>query len=49
MPLPGESTGAVLTANSTSIQYVFKNIAEDFTALFRRKAFLHWYTAIGMD
>eukprot|EP00091_Calanus_sinicus_P021723 TRINITY_DN6561_c0_g1_i4.p1 TRINITY_DN6561_c0_g1~~TRINITY_DN6561_c0_g1_i4.p1 ORF type:complete len:105 (-),score=34.33 TRINITY_DN6561_c0_g1_i4:35-349(-) len=26
-----------------------KRIAEQFTAMFRRKAFLHWYTGEGMD
>ena len=36
-------------ANSTSIQEMFKRIAEQFTALFKRKAFLHWYTGEGMD
>jgi len=35
--------------NSTSIQEMFKRIAEQFTAMFRRKAFLHWYTGEGMD
>jgi tubulin beta len=28
---------------------MFKRIAEQFTAMFRRKAFLHWYTGEGMD
>lgn len=35
--------------NSTSIQEIFKRIGEQFTAMFRRKAFLHWYTGEGMD
>jgi tubulin beta len=35
--------------NSTAIQELFKRIAEQFTAMFRRKAFLHWYTGEGMD
>ena len=25
-------------------QEIFKRISEQFTAMFRRKAFLHWYT-----
>ena len=29
--------------NSTAIQDVWKRISEQFTAMFRRKAFLHWY------
>jgi len=28
---------------------LFKRISESFTAMFRRKAFLHWYTGEGMD
>ncbi|XP_030640284.1 tubulin beta-4B chain isoform X19 [Chanos chanos] len=28
---------------------LFKRISEQFTAMFRRKAFLHWYTGEGMD
>merc|ERR1712193_184722 len=35
--------------NSTAIQEMFKRIGEQFTAMFRRKAFLHWYTGEGMD
>jgi hypothetical protein len=28
---------------------MFKRVGEQFTAMFRRKAFLHWYTGEGMD
>merc|ERR1712054_25760 len=35
--------------NSTAIQETWKRVAEQFTAMFRRKAFLHWYTGEGMD
>ena len=28
---------------------VFLGISEQFSAMFRRKAFLHWYTGEGMD
>ena len=31
------------------VQELFKRISEQFTAMFRRKAFLHWYTGEGMD
>uniref|UniRef100_A0AAR2JBH7 Tubulin beta chain n=1 Tax=Pygocentrus nattereri TaxID=42514 RepID=A0AAR2JBH7_PYGNA len=34
---------------NTAIQELFKRISEQFTAMFRRKAFLHWYTGEGMD
>ena len=35
--------------NSTAIQEIFKRVSDQFTAMFRRKAFLHWYTGEGMD
>uniref|UniRef100_A0AAQ4NW32 Tubulin beta chain n=1 Tax=Gasterosteus aculeatus aculeatus TaxID=481459 RepID=A0AAQ4NW32_GASAC len=34
---------------NTAIQELFRRISEQFTAMFRRKAFLHWYTGEGMD
>merc|ERR1711918_45195 len=38
-----------LVGNSTSVQEMFKRVSEQFTLMFRRKAFLHWYTGEGMD
>ncbi|KAH6596265.1 hypothetical protein BASA50_005309 [Batrachochytrium salamandrivorans] len=35
--------------NSTCIQELFSRVMEQYTAMFRRKAFLHWYMAEGMD
>jgi len=40
---------ATFIGNSTSMQEIFKRVTEQFTAMFRRKAFLHWYTGEGMD
>ncbi|KID81430.1 tubulin/FtsZ family protein [Metarhizium guizhouense ARSEF 977] len=40
---------ATFVGNSTAIQEIFKRVGEQFTAMFRRKAFLHWYTGEGMD
>ena len=40
---------ATFIGNSTSIQELFKRVGEQFSAMFRRKAFLHWYTSEGMD
>jgi tubulin beta len=40
---------ATFIGNSTAIQELFKRISEQFNAMFRRKAFLHWYTGEGMD
>jgi len=49
IPPKGLKMAAALVGNSTSIQEMFKRVSEQFTAMFRRKAFLHWYTAEGMD
>lgn len=40
---------ATFIGNTTAIQELFKRIAEQFQLMFRRKAFLHWYTQEGMD
>ena len=45
----GLSMAATFIGNTTAIQEIFKRISEQFTAMFRRKAFLHWYTGEGMD
>jgi len=49
IPPKGLNMSSTFVGNSTSIQEMFKRIAEQFTAMFRRKAFLHWYTGEGMD
>lgn len=35
--------------NNTGIRVVFQRMVERFEALFRRKAFLHWYRVEGME
>lgn len=35
--------------NTTSVQEVFRRVADQYNAMFQRKAFLHWYTGEGMD
>ena len=40
---------ATFIGTTTAIQEMFKRVAEQFTSMFRRKAFLHWYTGEGMD
>ncbi|CAJ0945479.1 unnamed protein product, partial [Mesorhabditis belari] len=49
IPPRGLKMAATFVGNSTAIQELFKRISEQFTAMFRRKAFLHWYTGEGMD
>jgi len=49
VPPKGHKMAATFIANSTAIQELFKRVNEQFTAMFKRKAFLHWYTGEGMD
>merc|ERR1712183_726513 len=49
IPPKGLKMAVAFAGNSTAIQEMFKRVAEYFTAMFRRKAFLHWYTGEGMD
>ncbi|CAJ0922228.1 unnamed protein product [Ranitomeya imitator] len=45
----GLKMASTFIGNSTAIQELFKRISEQFSAMFRRKAFLHWFTGEGMD
>merc|ERR1712189_42698 len=49
IPPKGLKMAVTFIGNTTAIQDMFKRVAEQFTAMFRRKAFLHWYTGEGMD
>merc|ERR1712050_620884 len=49
IPPRGLKMAATFIGKSTAIQELFKRISEQFTAMFRRKAFLHWYTGEGMN
>ena len=40
---------ATFIGNTTAIQELFKRMSEQFQTMYRRKAFLHWYTGEGMD
>ncbi|XP_073816026.1 beta-Tubulin at 97EF [Musca autumnalis] len=49
IPPRGLKMSGTFIGNTTAIQEIFKRISEQFTAMFRRKAFLHWFTGEGMD
>jgi len=49
VPSKGDAFGCSLIGNNTAILEIFKRIQEQFSAMFERKAFLHWYTGEGMD
>lgn len=45
----GTKMSGTFIGNNTAIQELFKRVKEQFIAMFRRRAFLHWYTGEGMD
>ena len=49
IPPRGLKMSGTFIGNSTAIQELFKRGSAQFTAMFRRKAFLCWYTGEGMD
>lgn len=49
VPPTGMKMSSTFIGNSTSIQHLFRRVSDQFTTMFRRKAFLHWYTEEGMD
>ncbi|XP_053601893.1 tubulin beta chain-like [Plodia interpunctella] len=49
IPPRGLKMSGTFVGNTTAIQELFKRISEQFSSMFRRKAFLHWYTGEGMD
>jgi tubulin beta len=49
IPPRGCKMAVTFLGNSTAIQELFKRVSDQFTAMFKRKAFLHWYTQEGMD
>ncbi|ORX36033.1 beta1-tubulin [Kockovaella imperatae] len=49
VPPRGLKMSSTFICNSTSIQSLFKRIGEQFSAMYRRKAYVHWYTGEGMD
>ncbi|KAF7327387.1 Tubulin beta chain [Mycena kentingensis (nom. inval.)] len=49
VPPVGEKQAATCLSNSTAIQELFQRTHETFSAMYKRRAFLHWYTEEGMD
>ena len=48
IPPRGLKMAGTFIANSTSIQTLFNRILDQFVSMFRRRAFLHWYTSEGI-
>lgn len=49
VPPTGMELSGTLIGNSTSIMDLFKRVNNQFTAMYRKKAFLHQYTEEGME
>jgi tubulin beta len=49
IPPKGLKMAATFIGNSTAIQELFRRISLQFNSMFKRKAFMHWYTGEGMD
>lgn len=49
IPPRGLRMCATFIGNSTAIQELFKRVGDQFSAMLKRKAFLHWYTGEGME
>ncbi|VEL08920.1 unnamed protein product [Protopolystoma xenopodis] len=49
VPPKGMKMSATFLGNTTSLQMVFKRVQEAYSAMFKRRAFVHWYTGEGLD
>ncbi|KAM0818472.1 putative Tubulin/FtsZ 2-layer sandwich domain-containing protein [Seiridium cardinale] len=45
----GLKMSTTFVGDSTAIQDIFRRVGGQFTAMFRREAFLHWYKGEDMD
>ncbi|XP_062551150.1 tubulin beta chain-like [Armigeres subalbatus] len=49
IPPVGLKMAATFIANTTAITQLFQRLLNQFGTMYRRKAFLHWYTGEGME
>ncbi|KAI0522680.1 hypothetical protein KFK09_005065 [Dendrobium nobile] len=49
IPPTGLKMASTFIGNSTSIQEMFCRVSKQFTVMFRRKAFPHWFTGEGLE
>merc|ERR1711881_423232 len=42
-------SSCTFVANTTALKGIFQRLATQFGAMYKRKAFLHWYKGEGMD
>jgi tubulin beta len=48
-PPVSSALSATFVSNTTALKGIFQRLATQFGAMYRRKAFLHWYKGEGMD
>merc|ERR1712012_245805 len=48
-PPKSSAMSSTFVANTTALKGIFQRLATQFGAMYRRKAFLHWYKGEGMD
>merc|ERR1719401_3314400 len=48
-PPKTSNMSSTFVANTTALKGIFQRLATQFGAMYRRKAFLHWYKGEGMD
>ena len=48
IPPKGLKMSGTFIGNSTAIQELFRRVSKQFSSMFKRKAFMHWYTGEGM-
>merc|ERR1712072_1421477 len=48
-PPKDSNMSATFVSNTTALKDMFKRLSTQFSALYKRKAFLHWYKGEGMD
>merc|ERR1712029_215947 len=49
VPPVDANISATFVTNTTALKAMFQRLASQFSALYKRKAFLHWYKGEGMD
>merc|ERR1711948_188069 len=49
VPPSDTQMSTTVLGNSTALKGIFQRLATQFGAMYRRKAFLHWYKGEGMD
>ncbi|VDM19905.1 unnamed protein product [Hydatigera taeniaeformis] len=49
VPPKGMTMSATFVGNTTAVQETFKRICDQFAIMLKKRAFIHWYTAEGMD